>query len=190
MILRDLREDHQGLVVYQSRLAAQDAMAERLLSFLDAAAPADTLAAAAGAALTGWNYEPSYPTYRGLVQSGGLGQIRPASVWDEVIIYHDETVAYLDRLRATEVRAAERAGLLAERHFRRVPGNSPERWDLRLVSSVAEIRRDREFLGALGTMASARRWVHHRIGQIFLPANEALSSAIEVYLGAAPAPPG
>lgn len=182
LVLLDLREDHGGLEIYQRRLQGQDSAAARFLDLLDEDATAEELATTVSDALNVWNYRPSYSAYRGLVQSGQLGLIREDTLRETVIRYHDEALPYLDDLRNNVVESADRAALLAERHFRRVPGPDTTRWDLRLVTSSDAVRRDAEFLGALGSAASARRWLAFRIGQIFLVFNAETAATIERYL--------
>lgn len=188
LVLLDLREDYHALEIYQRRLQGQDSAAGRFLDLLDEGAAAEELATTVWDALNVWNYRPSYSAYRGLVQSGQLGLIREETLREAVIRYHDEDIPYLDDLRTGVVESADRAALLAGRHFRRVPGPDTMRWDLRLVTSSDAVRRDGEFLSALASAASARRWLAFRIGQIFLVENAETAATIERFLNGSGTP--
>lgn len=155
LVVRDLRSDSSGLEVFRRHLQAQDSAAQRFEELLDVGGPGDELDQAAAVALNEWNYRLANNAYEGLRQSGRLDLIPDTALRNAVISYHDEDQPYLA---------------------------DPQHWTLVRVSSLAEIRADREFLGALGSLTSSRRWLDYRIGQIFLPENERLKEEIQAYL--------
>lgn len=164
LVLRDLGQDLTGLERLRDALVAQDAAALRLLSAVESDAPREQLAEAADRAFSQMVFRPSYAAYQGLQQTGRLWLLPDPELRDALVSHYDETLIYLERLRTQEEDAALRAVELGERHFRWIPVDPPKVNAIVATSSAAEIRRDKDFLGALAYLGGRRRWLGYRVG--------------------------
>lgn len=181
LIARDLDEDAANLLYYSGRLEAQEQGAREFFRRLEQGGGGDSLMSALNAALEMWNYRPTFPAYRGLMQSGRLHLIRDDVLRDTILAHFDETVPYLDDLRARISNRHERALELLQRHIAPVPSERAM-WPYQLVSSREALAADTEALSALAHAAQARAWLRFRIGEIFVPAHQELEGAVRGYL--------
>ena len=181
LIARDLAENEASLRHYSQRLVDQERAGARFFRHLESGGTDDSLAVALQGALAIWNYRPALPAYRGISESGRLHLIREPTLRDSIIAHYDETIQYLDDLRARVASRNERALELLQRHMT-VQANDSAGWRLTLTSSPSELKADKEALSALAHAVQSKSWLRFRIGQIFLPEDEKLRRAIEQYL--------
>ena len=193
LVLRDLRQDLVGLRRLEEVHQTWNEAALELVSVVEGDATRDELSQAADVALRWGVFRPSLVGYQGLQQTGRLRWVRDLGLHDALVFHYDETLAYLERLKVREDGAAFRANELAERHFRSVPADPPKVNRLVAISSAAEMREDREFLGALSNLVARRRWLNYRVSGggpddiygytgNFIVFTEQLVAAIEDYL--------
>ena len=189
LILEDLQEEQAGLAFFRDHLMDQVTGAAELLRLLEESGPPDAIARAYSDVVLYFNYESSYPAYRGLAESGGLRLVEDGEVREAIIDYHDGAALYLEGLRLTMEEDAEELGRMGRRHFTRRPSRdedgefSPDRpWTFRLESAPEAVLEDREFIGALGTAGASARYLVARIDGRFLERNLQTIDVVEGYL--------
>jgi len=189
LILEDLHEEESGLDRFQEVLTEQVAAAAELIRILEERGDPGEIARAYSRVVLYFNYESAHPAYRGLAESGGLRLIEDAAVRDAIIDYHDGTIPYLQGLRLTMEEDAQTLARIGYRHFIRRPDpggdgqSSLDRaWGFRLETSPAELRADREFMGALGAAGATARFLAARIDGRFLERNRETIRVVQDYL--------
>jgi hypothetical protein len=165
LVVRDLERDLDGLRRLKRALELQDEAGLRLLSLVESDATEEELSEAANMALGWYVFRPSYTAFRGLEQTGQLRLI-DAEIRDALVNHYDNLLAYLEQLKESEEVDHEHASQLAERHFRWVSADPPQFFKIVAAHSAAEMRDDTEFLGAVGKLASQRRWLNYRVSGV------------------------
>ena len=181
-LLRDLKSEESQQKWFFRRLSRQE---DHIISFMKAidrgGVHPDTLAKLAGNAVELYNYRPSFPTFAGLKQSGGLNLIQDRAIREKIIGYHDFDIPYLDDLRDTYRRISNERAKYLRLYFGYWPNDEGE-WNFRAASDLSGLQSDNELMHILGANGRHRAWLKFRLEEIFIPSNQTLQKELEEYL--------
>ncbi len=186
LLHRDLRDDQASQEKYREELEGGADDVRRLLDALaqPGAEPDATLALLIDA-VDYWNYRPTYPTYRGLVQGGRLGLVQDPALRNALVRYHDDLVDYLEDRRAGTKAVVQRAREAVGEHLSASP-DAEGRWSQVWLTSPAALAADRRAMSALAEAGRSQAYLAARIEGLFLPESRAMSAALLPFLEEAP----
>lgn len=182
-MLVDLEEDQRAMLVFAEKLEEIRASAALALAGLmaDEAPPLEPWTDQMLEGSTLWLYRPTYPTYRGLIQSGRLNLIRDPELRERLVEYHDDSVEYLFDLRMNAEHSQRALREAMNPYFIWQPADD-DRWRAALHAPIEELRSDSDLQGYLGRHGRTVSWLHLRILDLFEPHNIETEESIRAYL--------
>ncbi|KRP07287.1 MAG: hypothetical protein ABR95_07660 [Sphingobacteriales bacterium BACL12 MAG-120813-bin55] len=180
LLIRDLREDRNKLEVFDRKLREQEQAVIMFMNCIENECNPDSVLTYAAQAIRGWNYRPTYPTYEGLKLSGALDIISSPDIRDQIIEYHDETIPYLEDLRAAYQLQGHKLRDALEPYIGHV--YTDDDWKITGDFSTPTFQSDRQAIHVLSNLGNRCDWMVQRIDQLFYPENQEVTDSLTLYL--------
>ena len=181
LLIRDLKGDYKDLQYFKTIMKKNERNTFRLMRELENGTQPDSLVKYARSSISIWNYRPSYPTYKGLIENNKLDIISNDSIRDAIIQYFDGVVTYLDDLRdfyKTNYNQASESLVPYVGHEL----SDNDKWTYTSITAYEELKNNYEVKHRIARFGRSNSNLATRIDSLFAIENKSLEDKLENYL--------